>query len=153
MVKYLRISSYIRRPFLIYDICNRCHLKFPYLWGKFRFFFISVAWHDGHTRRQTALKSMHIKEKCAASVREYAHFHVTLWQGGVHLSFRCPAYMSNITRGGGGKGEGVQSSVWMIMSTSLFSSLHLFTNLFFNFLPIWPQFCSMLWYKFTLLQE
>ncbi len=43
--KYLRISSYIvqysiRKPFLIYWLCNRSHLNlFPHIWGKFRFLF------------------------------------------------------------------------------------------------------------------
>jgi hypothetical protein len=40
--KYLRISSYIRKPFLIYD-----HSEFPYIWGKFDFLFYQwVSCHD-----------------------------------------------------------------------------------------------------------
>ena len=34
-VKYLRISSYIRKPFLIYDF-ELIPFEFPYIWGKFR---------------------------------------------------------------------------------------------------------------------
>jgi hypothetical protein len=42
-VKYLRISSYIRKPFLIYISLQLLHSEFPYIWGKFHFrFFISV---------------------------------------------------------------------------------------------------------------
>ncbi len=40
MVKYLRISSYIRKPFLLYDSAS----EFPHIYKeKFVFFFISVA--------------------------------------------------------------------------------------------------------------
>ncbi len=40
MVKYLCISSYIRKPFLIYDPCTRSHLNFPIcILVKFSFLF------------------------------------------------------------------------------------------------------------------
>ncbi len=40
MTKYLRISSYIRKPFLIYDFaCNRYHLNFLKYEENFIFFF------------------------------------------------------------------------------------------------------------------
>ncbi len=38
MGKYLRISSYIRKPFLIYDFAT-APLEFEYKWGKFYFIF------------------------------------------------------------------------------------------------------------------
>ncbi len=43
MVKYLRISSYIRKPFLIYDFATVCStLNFLIFEENFIFFFISV---------------------------------------------------------------------------------------------------------------
>jgi hypothetical protein len=40
MGKYLRISSYIRKPFLIlYMTLQLLHSEFPYIWGKFSFLF------------------------------------------------------------------------------------------------------------------
>ncbi len=43
MVKYLRISSYIRKPFIIYSMTLQLlHFEFPYIRGKFDFFYISV---------------------------------------------------------------------------------------------------------------
>ncbi len=36
MIKFLRISSYIRKPFVIYDFAL-LHSEFPYIWGKFYF--------------------------------------------------------------------------------------------------------------------
>jgi hypothetical protein len=38
MVKYLRISSYIRKPFLIYDFAQT-QFEFPHIGGKFSFLF------------------------------------------------------------------------------------------------------------------
>ncbi len=38
MGKYLRIFSYIRKPFLIYGL-QLLHSEFPYIWGKFYFLF------------------------------------------------------------------------------------------------------------------
>jgi hypothetical protein len=59
MVKYLRISSYIRTPFLIYDFAPRSHLNFLIYEENFVFFFISAfsslimvqhaGLHDTHT--------------------------------------------------------------------------------------------------------
>ncbi len=40
MVKYLLISSYIRKPFLIYDFTpDPIPSEFPHIWGKFYFIF------------------------------------------------------------------------------------------------------------------
>ncbi len=40
MVKYLRISSYIRKPFLIYDFApDPIWISIQYMWGKFSFLF------------------------------------------------------------------------------------------------------------------
>ncbi len=44
IVKYLRISSYIRRPFLIYNFAND-PIWISYLWGKFRFLFYQCMFH------------------------------------------------------------------------------------------------------------
>ncbi len=41
MGKYLRISSYSRKPFLIYDFAT-APLWIPYIWGKFYFIFYLV---------------------------------------------------------------------------------------------------------------
>jgi len=41
MTKDLRISSYIMKPFLIYDF-EPLPSEFPLIWGKFLIFFISV---------------------------------------------------------------------------------------------------------------
>jgi hypothetical protein len=40
MIKYLRISSYIRKTFLM--TLQLIPSEFPYMWGKFRFLFISA---------------------------------------------------------------------------------------------------------------
>jgi hypothetical protein len=50
MTKYLRISSYIRKPFLIYDFCNRSHMNFLIYEGNFILFFISVQIHGERAR-------------------------------------------------------------------------------------------------------
>jgi hypothetical protein len=43
IVKYLRISSYIRKPFFIYLMNSKLfHSEFPYIGGKFDFLFISA---------------------------------------------------------------------------------------------------------------
>ncbi len=39
MGKYLRISSYIRKPLLIYDNVQLLHSESLYIWGKFDFLF------------------------------------------------------------------------------------------------------------------
>ncbi len=39
MGKCLRISSYIRKPYLIYMTLQLLHSEFPYIWGKFYFLF------------------------------------------------------------------------------------------------------------------
>ncbi len=53
IVEYLRISSYIRKPVLIYDFATDL-IWIPYIWGKFRFLFyrcglscfqVSVSWN------------------------------------------------------------------------------------------------------------
>ncbi len=45
MTKYLRISSYIRKPFLIYDFTTAPY-EFLYIWGKFYFLFYRCIWHE-----------------------------------------------------------------------------------------------------------
>ncbi len=45
MTKYLRISSYIRKPFLIYDFTTAPY-EFPYIWGKFYFLFYQCIWQE-----------------------------------------------------------------------------------------------------------
>ncbi len=43
--KYLRIFSYIKKPFLICSMTLQLlHSEFPYIWGKLYFLFISVLW-------------------------------------------------------------------------------------------------------------
>ncbi len=43
MRKYLRISSYIRKPFLIlYMTLQLPHSEFPFIWGQFDFLFLTV---------------------------------------------------------------------------------------------------------------
>ncbi len=46
MGKYLRISSYIRKPFLIYTL-QLLHSEFPYKWGKFDCLFFQCG-HPAH---------------------------------------------------------------------------------------------------------
>ena len=43
--KYLRISSYIRKPFLIYTL-QLLHSEFPHIWGKFHFLFYQCRERD-----------------------------------------------------------------------------------------------------------
>ncbi len=45
MTKYLRISLYIRKPFLIYDFTTAPY-EFPYIWGKLYFLFYQCIWHE-----------------------------------------------------------------------------------------------------------
>ncbi len=63
MDKYLRISSYIRNPFLIYGtdmFLQPIPYEFPYMWGKFHFLFISVE----AEAKTTASQSRNLSEVC-----------------------------------------------------------------------------------------
>ncbi len=46
-LKYLCISSYIRKPFLIYMTLHSIPSEFPYMWGKFCFSFLWVQLKQG----------------------------------------------------------------------------------------------------------
>jgi hypothetical protein len=56
MTKYLRISSDIRKPFLIYDFEKAT--EFPYIWGKFAFLFYQCSVHCTVSRSCTASKRL-----------------------------------------------------------------------------------------------
>jgi hypothetical protein len=57
MTKYLRISSYIRKPFLIlYKTLQPLPSKFPYILGKSILFFISAAAQKYNNQNPLALK-------------------------------------------------------------------------------------------------
>ncbi len=60
MSKYLRISSYIRKPFLIYDFGNRSHLNFLFFIYEenFTFFLISVPWSSTSWRSSKLINSV-----------------------------------------------------------------------------------------------
>ncbi len=52
MTKYLRISSYIRKPFLIYDFAPRSHMNFLIYEENLIFFFIGVGKGGGGLRQR-----------------------------------------------------------------------------------------------------
>ncbi len=91
MGKYLRISLYIRKPFIIYDL-HLLHSEFPYIWGKFYFLFyqcigcsftyilnkctfilVYLTWHSFHINlfHQHTHKNEKIIYKCYVSTCTY----------------------------------------------------------------------------------
>ncbi len=63
MTKYLCISSYIRKPFLLYMTLQPLPSEFPYIGGKFSFFFIGESSSNKNPSSLQRLKKASVIKK------------------------------------------------------------------------------------------
>ncbi len=83
MIKYLRISSYIRKPFLIFDFASESHLNFLIYEENFVFFFISAptSFHQlRHTEPYTDYLSVFLGRLDVALYSNLLELRHSLWR-------------------------------------------------------------------------